>query len=71
MIDNTQIRIGVIGLGYVGLPLAHALSEHFPVIGFDLNERRITELKNGHDRTHEISQADLQKSSWSRTAAAR
>lgn len=71
MIDNTQIRIGVIGLGYVGLPLAHALSEHFPVIGFDLNERRITELKNGHDRTHEITQADLQKSSLKYTNSAK
>ncbi len=46
--------IAVIGLGYVGLPLAVALAKHFPVTGFDLSEPRIAELRKGHDRTREI-----------------
>jgi UDP-N-acetyl-D-galactosamine dehydrogenase len=47
-------KICVIGLGYVGLPLAIAFSEKFKVIGFDINNSRISELNNGHDRTLEI-----------------
>lgn len=47
-------RIAVIGLGYVGLPLAVALAKHFPTIGFDIDQVRIRELTAGHDRTHEI-----------------
>ncbi len=48
-------RIGLVGLGYVGLPLALALSRHYPVTGFDVGERRVSELKAGHDRTGEIT----------------
>ena len=48
-------KIAVIGLGYVGLPLAHAFSEKYKVIGFDIAQWRIDELKNGHDRTLELS----------------
>lgn len=51
--------IGVIGLGYVGLPLAHALSGHFKVVGFDLNKRRVKELGRGIDSTKEVEQASL------------
>ena len=47
-------KICVIGLGYVGLPLAVAFAEKFHVIGFDLNLSRIQELDDGHDRTLEI-----------------
>ena len=47
-------KIAIIGLGYVGLPLAVAFSKKFEVIGFDINQRRIQELKNGHDHTLEI-----------------
>ncbi len=47
-------RVAVIGLGYVGLPLAVALAKHFPTIGFDIDQGRIRELVGGHDRTHEI-----------------
>jgi UDP-N-acetyl-D-glucosamine/UDP-N-acetyl-D-galactosamine dehydrogenase len=46
--------IGIVGLGYVGLPLAIAFSEKFQVVGFDINLLRVKELKNGHDRTLEI-----------------
>ena len=51
--------IAVIGLGYVGLPLAVALAKHFPVTGFDVSAARIHELKDGHDRTREIEAAAL------------
>jgi UDP-N-acetyl-D-galactosamine dehydrogenase len=47
-------RIVVIGLGYVGLPLAVTLAEHFATTGLDIQPRRIAELKRGHDRTGEI-----------------
>jgi UDP-N-acetyl-D-galactosamine dehydrogenase len=52
-------KIGVIGLGYVGLPLAVAFSRHFPVLGFDVNGRRLAELGRGHDRTGEIDDTAL------------
>ncbi|KQC06840.1 MAG: GDP-mannose dehydrogenase [Smithella sp. SDB] len=55
-------KIAVIGLGYVGLPLAAHLSRHFKVIGFDINEKIVSELKKGHDRTMELSDAELKKS---------
>jgi UDP-N-acetyl-D-galactosamine dehydrogenase len=52
-------RIAIIGLGYVGLPLAAAFAEKFSVIGFDINENRINELNRGFDRTLELSEAEL------------
>jgi len=51
-------KIAVIGQGYVGLPLAIEFSQHFPVIGFDINKERVDELNSGQDRTLE---ADLEK----------
>ncbi|MBC2778290.1 nucleotide sugar dehydrogenase [Parasphingopyxis marina] len=56
-------HIAVIGLGYVGLPLAVALARHFSVIGIDASETRIAELKDGHDRTGEIERHALASSS--------
>ncbi|WP_312162828.1 Vi polysaccharide biosynthesis UDP-N-acetylglucosamine C-6 dehydrogenase TviB [Phenylobacterium sp.] len=56
---RTPARIGVIGLGYVGLPLAVALAEKYPVVGFDIDAERIGELKAGHDRTLETSEEEL------------
>ena len=47
-------RIAVIGLGYVGLPLAVSLADHFETIGFDIDSSRIEELRQGRDRTNEI-----------------
>ncbi|MEA3015152.1 MAG: UDP-N-acetyl-D-glucosamine/UDP-N-acetyl-D-galactosamine dehydrogenase [Sphingomonadales bacterium] len=47
-------RIVVMGLGYVGLPLAVALADHFDVVGFDIDESRVAELRRGHDRTNEV-----------------
>lgn len=48
-------KVGVIGLGYVGLPLAVELSMHMPVVGFDISTQRIQELNDGYDRTHEVT----------------
>jgi UDP-N-acetyl-D-galactosamine dehydrogenase len=52
-------RIVVIGLGYVGLPLAVALARKFDVIGFDVDPDRIAELRAGYDRTREVPDAEL------------
>jgi UDP-N-acetyl-D-galactosamine dehydrogenase len=54
--------IAIIGLGYVGLPLAVAFATKYKVIGFDINSKRVTELQNGHDTTLEISDTELKKS---------
>jgi len=55
-------KIAVIGLGYVGLPLAVALSGKFTVVGFDIDKKRVKSLKSGHDWTNEVSDATLKKS---------
>lgn len=56
-----EMKIAVIGLGYVGLPLARLFATKYPVIGFDINEQRISELNNGIDLTLEVEE-DLLKS---------
>ena len=48
-------KIGIIGLGYVGLPLAIALAKKYQVVGFDINKKRINELNNGYDSTNELT----------------
>ncbi|MDO8607375.1 MAG: nucleotide sugar dehydrogenase [Phaeospirillum sp.] len=55
-------RIAIIGLGYVGLPLAVAIARHFPAIGFDISTGRIAELHQGFDRTGEVEAAKLRSS---------
>ena len=55
-------KIAVIGLGYVGLPLAHAFSSRYEVVGFDIASWRIEELREGYDRTMELSQEELEES---------
>jgi UDP-N-acetyl-D-galactosamine dehydrogenase len=55
----SEKKIAIIGLGYVGLPLAVAFAEKYKVIGFDINAQRINELNNGHDGTLEIEDALL------------
>ena len=57
--DLKSTRIGIVGLGYVGLPLAVELSKHFPVVGFDINRLRIAELREGRDSSLEVEPADL------------
>ena len=54
-------KIAIIGLGYVGLPLAIEFAKKYDVIGFDINSKRIDELKKYHDRTNEISSEELEK----------
>lgn len=53
-------KIAVIGLGYVGLPLARLFATKYPVVGFDINQKRIQELQNGTDSTLEVEDAVLQ-----------
>ena len=62
-IRNTQygIRIAVIGLGYVGFPLALEFGKHVPTIGFDLNTKRVEELKKAHDRNGETSKQEIKE----------
>ena len=55
-------KIAIIGLGYVGLPLAVSLSKSFKVLGLDINKKRIKELKSGNDSTNEVSSINLKKS---------
>lgn len=59
--DIKDIRICVIGLGYVGLPLARLFSTRFPTIGLDMNQERVDALSAGHDATLEVSDALLQE----------
>lgn len=55
-----NIKIAIIGLGYVGLPLARLFAEKYPVVGFDINQKRIQELMKGHDHTLEVEDHVLQ-----------
>jgi UDP-N-acetyl-D-galactosamine dehydrogenase len=59
MIDIKKSKICVIGLGYVGLPLAHAFSSNYQVVGFDISKWRIDELSSGYDRTLELSKEQV------------
>ncbi len=56
---NTDIKIAIIGLGYVGLPLARLFATQYSVVGFDINQSRIDALKQGNDATLEIDSASL------------
>jgi UDP-N-acetyl-D-galactosamine dehydrogenase len=57
---NENIKIAIIGLGYVGLPLARLFATKYSVIGFDINEGRVASLKSGTDTTLEVDDATLQ-----------
>ena len=59
--ENSRETIGVIGLGYVGLPLAALLAKQYKVLGFDINAKRIEELKQNKDRTKEVDSDTLQQ----------
>jgi UDP-N-acetyl-D-galactosamine dehydrogenase len=58
--------VAIIGLGYVGLPLAVEFGKKRPVVGFDINAKRIAELQAGHDRTLETEPEELQAATWLR-----
>ncbi len=66
--NEKKRTIAVVGLGYVGLPLSLALAKHFPVIGFDVSIKRITDLKQGNDRSKEVSSPELTSTSIQFTA---
>jgi UDP-N-acetyl-D-galactosamine dehydrogenase len=75
MRDLKTVKIGIIGLGYVGLPLAVEFGKHLPTLGFDINAKRIAELEQGYDTTQEtdadeLSQANKLKFSSSQDALA-
>lgn len=64
MLDINNIKIAVIGLGYVGLPLAVEFGKHLPVVGFDINATRISALTAGTDHTLEVSDEELAQASY-------
>lgn len=59
MFEIANTRIGIIGLGYVGLPLAVEFGKHYPTVGFDINLARIAELRAGKDSTLEVDAEEL------------
>lgn len=69
MLTLPQVRLAVIGLGYVGLPLAVEFGKHREVLGFDINTTRIEALRAGHDATLEVDDADLRSASGLRFTA--
>ena len=62
MLQLSELKIAVIGLGYVGLPLAVEFGKKVPVVGFDIHQKRIDELKSGQDHTLEVSPEELKQS---------
>jgi len=62
MLTLSELKIAVIGLGYVGLPLAVEFGKKVPVVGFDIHQKRIDELKSGQDHTLEVSPEELVQS---------
>mgnify|MGYP003946879791 CR=1 FL=1 len=56
---SPSTRIAIIGLGYVGLPLAVEFGKKYPTLGFDINHRRVAELREGIERTLEVDPAEL------------
>ena len=62
MLKLEDVRIAVVGLGYVGLPLAVEFGKQFPTLGFDISAERIAELRAGHDSTLEITREELAES---------
>lgn len=59
---TTNLKLAIIGLGYVGLPIAHAFSEKYSVIGFDISQQRVDELNTCNDRTLELSKEQVKES---------
>ena len=62
MLQLSELKIAIIGLGYVGLPLAVEFGKQVPVVGFDIHQKRIDELKSGQDHTLEVSPEELKQS---------
>jgi UDP-N-acetyl-D-glucosamine/UDP-N-acetyl-D-galactosamine dehydrogenase len=66
-----NLQVAIIGLGYVGLPLALAFSRKYETIGFDINENRISDLKLGFDETHEVAENELLQSNITFTSSSK
>ncbi len=60
MFTENNLKLAMIGLGYVGLPLAVEFGKLFPTVGFDISKKRVAELKQGQDHTLEVEPAELQ-----------
>ena len=58
-LQDKSLTLGIVGLSYVGLPLAVEFGKHYQTIGFDINESRIKELQSGIDRTLEVEPEEL------------
>ena len=58
-LNGAKPRLAVIGLGYVGLPLAVEFGKHYDTVGFDIDATRIAELRRGEDRTRELSPQEM------------
>ncbi|MBO6290699.1 MAG: nucleotide sugar dehydrogenase [Selenomonas sp.] len=67
-LQNSEAKLAVVGLGYVGMPLAVAYAEHFSVIGFDSNEKKIGKYLQGIDPTDELDEGALEKTSMEFTS---
>ena len=65
----SEVKVAVIGLGYVGLPLATEFGKLRSVVGFDINQARIDALENGYDATLEVSPEELREASRLRFTA--
>ena len=59
MLNLSEVKLCIIGLGYVGLPLAVEFGKRYQAIGFDINSVRVAELKSGKDHTLEVDEAEL------------
>ena len=59
---NLKFKIGIVGLGYVGLPLAVEFGKKYQVIGYDLDQLRVSELRNFKDKTKEVSKNNIENS---------
>ncbi|HEV7716923.1 MAG TPA: Vi polysaccharide biosynthesis UDP-N-acetylglucosamine C-6 dehydrogenase TviB, partial [Steroidobacteraceae bacterium] len=64
MLSLRKCRVGVIGLGYVGLPLAAEFGKHFETVGFDVKAARIAALRLGRDETREMTRAELKSATF-------
>lgn len=64
MLNSHQNTIGIVGLGYVGLPLAVEFGRYRQVVGYDINHQRINELASGFDATREVTLEELQQAKW-------
>ena len=58
-LESKELKIAVVGLGYVGLPLLIELDKYFDVIGFDISSQRIKELKSSYDKDSNVETEDL------------